>query len=152
MKTEEKFMRAALKEALKAYKKGEVPIGAVIVREGKIVARAHNLREKRQVATAHAEILCIEKACKKLGSWRLDDCEMFVTVEPCPMCAGAVLNARMKKVYFGAFDRKGGAAESNFSILTSGVLNWSAEFVSGILKDDCERMMKEFFAERRKEN
>ena len=143
------FMSLALKEAKKAFEKGEVPIGAVVVQGGKIIARAHNLREKKRIATAHAEILSIEKACKKLGSWRLDDCEMYVTLEPCPMCAGAALNARIKKVYFGASDHKGGAAESNFSVLSSGVLNWTTEYEGGVLKEDCERLVKEFFAMRR---
>ena len=149
MKVDEFFMKAALKEAEKAYSKGEVPIGAVIVRGEKIVARAHNRRESRQMATAHAELLCIEKACKKLKSWRLDDCELYVTVEPCPMCAGAILNARIKRICFGAYDLKGGAAESNFSVLTSGVLNWTTDFAGGVLKEDCERIIKDFFAERR---
>lgn len=150
MKDKFYFMKAALKEAEKAYKKGEVPIGAVIVREDKIIARAHNAREESNIATAHAEIICIEKACKKLKSWRLDDCEIYITVEPCPMCAGAILNARIKKAYFGAYDLKGGAAESNFSILSSGVLNWTTEYEGGVEKEEAERLIKEFFIERRK--
>ena len=149
MKDDIFYMKAALKEAQKAFIKGEVPIGAVVVRDGAIVSRAHNLREKTQVATAHAEILCIEKACKKLKSWRLDDCELYVTVEPCPMCAGAVLNARIKRLVFGATDLKGGAAESNFAVLSGGVLNWKTDFVGGVLKDECEKLMKDFFVERR---
>ena len=150
MKDKFYFMKAALKEAKKAYDEGEVPIGAVIVREQKIIARAHNEREKKNLATAHAEITCIEKACRKLKSWRLDDCEIYITVEPCPMCAGAILNARIKKAYYGAKDLKGGAAESNFSVLSSGVLNWTTESEGGVLDKEAEKLLKDFFVERRR--
>lgn len=104
---EEKFMELAIKEARKAYAKMEVPIGAVIVKNGKVIAKAHNLRETKKQACAHAEILAIEKACKKINAWRLEDSEMYVTLEPCPMCAGAIINSRMKKLYIGAMDQKG---------------------------------------------
>ena len=113
-----KFMNCAIKEAQKALKKDEVPIGAVIVLDGKIIARAHNLMEKTQIATAHAEVLAINKACKKLKSWRLDGAEIYITMEPCPMCAGAIVNARIKKVYFGAYEKKSGSAQSKFKVLT----------------------------------
>ena len=148
--TDEFFMQKALKEPKKAYIRDEVPIGAVIVRDGAVIARAHNERQSKQIATRHAEIICIEKACKKLGSWRLDDCELFVTVEPCPMCAGACLNARLKRVVYGVSEPKGGAVESNFGVLSSGVLNWSCEAVGGVMKEECEKLLKDFFAEKRK--
>ena len=129
----EKFMKAALREAEKAELKEEVPIGCVIVRDGKIIARAHNLRQTKRLATAHAEILAIEKACRKIGDWRLDGMEMFVTLEPCAMCAGAIANSRIKKVYFGAYEKKGGGAVSKFNILTESGLNHVADFEGGVL-------------------
>ena len=144
-----KFMRAALKEALKAARDGEVPVGAVVVMDGKIVSRAHNLMEKTQVATGHAEILAIEKACKKLKSWRLDGAEMYVTVEPCAMCAGAVASARIKKVYFGAYERKSGCAESLYPVLSENGLNHCAESEGGIMEEECSAAMKDFFKWRR---
>ena len=100
---EEKFMKEALKEAKKALDKEEVPVGAVIVKDGKIIARAHNVKETKRNAICHAEILAVQRACKKLGAWRLVDCEMYVTLEPCPMCAGALINSRIKKVYIGIY-------------------------------------------------
>ncbi|MFQ6773022.1 MAG: nucleoside deaminase [Clostridia bacterium] len=109
-------MQLAMLEMYKAGKKLEVPVGAVIVRNGKVIARAHNLKETKQNALYHAEILAIKKACKKLHSWRLDDCEMYVTLEPCPMCAGAIISARIKKLYIGALDEKFGAVISNYQI------------------------------------
>ena len=109
---DEKFMQVAIIEAKKAYKKDEVPIGACIVKDGKVIAKAHNKTEKTQIATHHAEIIAINKACKKLKSWRLDGCEIYVTAEPCAMCAGAIANARIEKVYFGAYESKSGCAES----------------------------------------
>lgn len=145
-------MKASLKEAQKALLKGEVPIGAVVVRDGKIIARAHNLRERKNDATCHAELLAIRKACKKVGGWRLDDCELYVTLEPCIMCAGAILNARIKKVYYGAKEPKGGACESKFSLLSSGVLNWQTDFQGGVLEEKCSSLLTDFFKERRKQN
>ena len=112
MEDKEKFMKEALKEAKKAYEKLEVPVGAVIVKNGKIIARAHNLKETKKDTTKHAEILAIEKASKKLNAWRLLDCEMYITLEPCSMCAGAIINSRIKKIYIGALDEKTGAAGS----------------------------------------
>ena len=110
-------MNEALKEAQKAYKKEEVPVGAIIVKNGKIIARAHNIKETKKNAVGHAEILAIEKACKKLKAWRLLDCEMYVTLEPCSMCAGALINSRIKKVYIGADDPKTGACGSVLNLL-----------------------------------
>ncbi len=144
-----KFMKEAIKEALKAVNKDEVPIGAVIVLNDKIIARAYNLMEKTQLATAHAEILAINKACKKLKSWRLDEAEMYVTIEPCAMCAGAIVNARIKKVYFGAFESKSGCAQSKFSVLTDSGLNHSTEFEGGIEQEICANIIKSYFKSKR---
>lgn len=143
------FMTAALKEAQKAFLEDEVPIGAVIVKDGKIIAKAHNLREKRNIATYHAEIIAIEKACKKLNGWRLDDCELYVTLEPCIMCAGAILNARIKKVYFGAKEPKGGACQSRFDLLSSGALNWQTECIGGVMEEECSQIITDFFRKKR---
>ena len=144
-------MKKALLEAFKALKNDEVPIGCVIVKDGAVIARAHNLRETKKKATAHAEILAIEKACKKLGDWRLDGCELYVTLEPCIMCAGAILNARIKKVYFGAREPKGGAVESRFQLLDKGALNWTTDFEGGVLDEDCALLITEFFRKKRQE-
>ena len=108
----EKYMKEAIKEAKKAELKDEVPIGCVIIKDDKIIARAHNLRESKQQSIAHAEILAIEKACKKIGSWRLENCDLYVTLEPCPMCSGAILQSRISNVIYGAKDFKGGCIES----------------------------------------
>ena len=145
----EKLMKQAIREALKAKEKDEVPIGAVIVKDGKIIARAHNLMEKTQIATAHAEILAINKACKKLKSWRLDECEMFVTIEPCAMCAGAIANARLKKVYFGAYESKSGCAESKYPVLSDSGLNHKVEYLGGIERDICANIIKNYFKSKR---
>lgn len=146
----EKFMKEALKEAKKAYEKLEVPVGAVIVKDGKIIARAHNLKETKFDTTKHAEILAIQKASKKINSWRLIDCEMYVTLEPCSMCAGALINSRIKKVYIGANDEKTGAVGSVFNLLEDYTFNHKVEVEKGILKDECESILKEFFKELRK--
>ena len=144
-----KFMLEAIKEAHKALEKDEVPIGAVIVKDGRVIARAHNLMEKSQLATAHAEILAINKACKKLHSWRLDDAEIYVTVEPCAMCAGAIVNARIKTVYFGAYESKSGCAQSKYPVLTDNGLNHSTEFYGGIEREICANMLKNYFKAKR---
>ena len=149
-KQQKKFMHLAIKQALKAQQLDEVPIGAVIVVDGKVIARAHNLMEKTQLATAHAEILAINKACKKLKSWRLDNAEMFITVEPCAMCAGAIVNARIKKVYFGAYESKSGCAVSKYPVLSDNGLNHTVEFEGGILKEECEGILKNYFKAKRK--
>ena len=145
-----KFMKKAIEQAKKAIALDEVPIGAVIVKDGKILASAFNKRETTQLATAHAEILAINKACKKLKSWRLDDAEMYVTLEPCPMCAGAIVNARIKKVYFGAYEQKSGGATSKFNILSEGGLNHVTEFEGGIMEEECSNMLKSYFKEKRR--
>ena len=144
-----KFMKSAIKEAQKAVLEDEVPIGAVIVLDGKIIAKAHNKMEQTQLATAHAEILAINKACKKLKSWRLDNAEMYITIEPCAMCAGAIANARIKKVYFGAYERKSGSAVSKFSVLTDSGLNHKVEFEGGILEETCAEIIKNYFKAKR---
>ena len=145
----EKFMKEALKEAKKAYKKLEVPIGAVIVKDNKIIARAHNLRETKKQACAHAEILAIEKACKKIGAWRLEECDLYVTLEPCAMCAGAIINSRIKNLYIGAMDEKGGAVGSKINLLKDIKLNHTVEVESGILEEECSKILKDFFKELR---
>ncbi len=149
MKTPEFYMKKALKLAYKAGSEGEVPIGAVIVLNGEVIASAYNKRNQSKDATSHAEILAIKKACKKLGDWRLDGAEMYVTLEPCPMCAGAIVNARIKKVYFGAYERKSGAVMSNYRILFSGGLNHKADAEGGILENECSEVLKKFFKEKR---
>lgn len=143
-------MKAALKEAKKAYDKLEVPVGAVIVKDRKIIARAHNLKETKNDTTKHAEILAIQKASKKLNSWRLIDCEMYVTLEPCSMCAGALINSRIKKVYIGASDQKTGAVGSVFNLLEDYTFNHKVEYEKGVLQDECESILKEFFKKLRK--
>ena len=141
----EDYMKEALKEAKKAFQKEEVPVGAIIVKDGKIIARAHNLKENKKQSTAHAEILAIEKASKKLKAWRLENCEMYVTLEPCSMCAGSLIQARIKKVYIGTDDLKTGACGSVLNLLEDYKFNHKVEVEKGILKDDCEKMLKEFF-------
>lgn len=147
---QEKFMKEALKEAKKAYDKLEVPVGAVIVKDGKVIARAHNLKETKYDTTNHAEIIAIQKASKKLKSWRLLDCEMYVTLEPCSMCAGAIINSRIKKVYIGANDEKTGAVGSVLNLFEDYKFNHNVEFEKGILKKECENILKDFFKELRK--
>ena len=147
---QEKFMKEALKEAKKAYDKLEVPVGAVIVKDGEIIARAHNLKETKFDTTNHAEIIAIQKASKKLKSWRLLDCEMYVTLEPCSMCAGAIINSRIKKVYIGANDEKTGAVGSVLNLFEDYKFNHNVEFEKGILKEDCENVLKDFFKNLRK--
>ena len=139
MKEQEKFMKEALKEAKKAYNKLEIPVGAVIVKNGKIIARAHNQKETKLDTTKHAEILAIQKASKKIGAWRLLDCEMYVTLEPCPMCAGAIINSRIKKVYIGTKDEKTGAVGSVFNLFKDYTFNHNVEAETGILQSQCEQ-------------
>ena len=149
MQEKEIFMKEALKEAKKAYDKLEIPVGAIIVKDGKIIARAHNQKETKCDTTNHAEILAIQKASKKLNSWRLIDCEMYVTLEPCSMCAGAIINSRIKKVYIGTMDEKTGAVGSVFNLFNDYKFNHKVDFEAGILKDECEDILKRFFKELR---
>ena len=149
MQEKEKFMKEALKEAKKAYRKLEIPVGAVIVKDGKIIARAYNQKEIKFDTTKHAEILAIQKASKKLGSWRLIDCELYVTLEPCPMCAGAIINSRIKKVYIGTSDEKTGSVGSVLNLFDDFKFNHQPQYEKGILKNECENMLKQFFKELR---
>ena len=144
-----KFMKEALKEAKKAYVKEEVPVGAIIVKDDKIIARAHNLREKENLSLAHAEILCIKKACKKLNSWRLDGCDMYVTLEPCAMCAGALTQSRIHKVYIGAKDSKNGCVGSISNILDIKTTH-KVEYEYIDHCEECSDILSNFFKELRK--
>lgn len=147
---EETFMKAALKEAQKAALEGEVPIGCVIVKGDKIISRGRNAREKKKNALLHAETVAIDKACKKLSGWRLWECEMYVTLEPCPMCCGAIINSRIRKVVIGAMDPKAGAMGSVVD-LTEFPFNHKPEIITGILKDESQLLLKTFFQNLRKQ-
>lgn len=151
MKQEDAFyMRAALAEAAQAYALGEVPIGAVLVDEtGEIVACGHNLRERDHDATAHAEMIAIRAACERLGRWRLSGLTLYVTIEPCPMCAGAIVMSRVDRVVYGGTDYKAGACESLFNIPGHPALNHHPEVTAGVLAEECAGIMKRFFRERR---
>ena len=147
---QEQFMKQALKEAKKAYNKKEIPVGAVIVKNGEIRARGHNIKEMKNDCTKHAEIIAIQKASKKLDSWRLTDCEMYVTLEPCSMCAGALIQSRIKKIHIGCMDEKTGACGSVLNLLEDYKFNHKIEIEKGILKEECEKILKDFFKELRK--
>lgn len=140
-----KYMKQALIEARKAYVKEEIPVGAIIVRDNKIIARAHNIKEEKNDTTKHAEIIAIQKASKKLDSWRLNDCEMYVTLEPCAMCAGALIQSRIKKVYIGTMDLKTGACGSVLNLLEDYTFNHKVEIEKGIMQQECEKILKDFF-------
>lgn len=140
-----KFMKEALKEAKKAELINEVPVGAVIVKDGKVISRAYNKKETTNSAINHAEIIAIQKANKKLNSWRLLDCEMYVTLEPCSMCAGAILQSRIKKVYIGTMDQKTGSCGSVFNLFDDYKFNHKVDIESGICKDECEKILQDFF-------
>lgn len=150
MENKEKYMKLALKEAKKAYLLDEVPIGCVIVKDDKVIARSFNTREKDKLVSSHCEINAIKKASKKLKDWQLIDCELYVTLEPCPMCAGAIYQARIKKVYFGAYDLKQGALGSSFNLYDVKTLNHHPEIEGGILQDECKELISSFFREKRK--
>ncbi len=150
--TAESFMRSALKWAHRAARRGEVPVGCVIVKNGEIVAHGYNRREMTQDPTEHAEMMAIRKAAAKLGSWRLEDCEIYVTLEPCFMCAAALQQARIPRIYFGARDPKAGALVSQGRHFEEHVLNHKAEVIEGILAEDCSRILKDFFRVLRAEN
>ena len=144
----EKFMREAIKQAKRAAAKGEVPVGAVIVHKGEIIATAFNTRESSKCATHHAEILCIERACAALGGWRLPECTMYVTMEPCCMCAGAIVNARIDRVVYGARDFRFGAMGSLFDVTSFG-LNHTPEVTSGVLGEECASVLTSYFRRKR---
>lgn len=143
------FMQAALQQAQLAAEADEVPVGAVIVRDGCIIARAHNLRETLQDPTAHAELLCMRQAARDIGSWRLDDCTLYITLEPCPMCAGTIINARVKRVVFGASDPKAGAMGSLYD-LSAGLLNHRPQVTKGVLEEACAGILTSYFRARRR--
>lgn len=149
MQEKEKFMKEALKEAKKAYIKEEIPVGAIIVKDNKIIARAYNKKEEKMDTTKHAEIIAIQKASKKLKAWRLTDCDMYVTLEPCSMCAGALIQSRIRKVYIGTEDKKTGACGSVLNLLEDYKFNHKVEIENGILKEECEVILKKFFKELR---
>ncbi|HIJ60170.1 MAG TPA: nucleoside deaminase [Nitrospirae bacterium] len=144
------FMQEALKEAKKAFKKEEVPIGAVIVLDDKIIAKAHNQRERDFNPLGHAELLVIKKASKKLSRWRLNDCTLYVTVEPCVMCAGALINARIKRLVYGCADKKAGAIESLYKIAEDRRLNHNFSLTSRVMELECSKIIKDFFKLKRK--
>lgn len=146
----EKFMRMAIEEAKTALLLDEVPVGAVVVKDGRVIGRGHNLRETLKDATAHAEILAIGEACKELNGWRLFGCDVYVTLEPCPMCAGALVNARIDNLIFGASDYKRGACGSIFNIADDERLNHRLKIISGICEDECVALLQEFFRNKRK--
>lgn len=139
------YMEMAIKEAEKAFKQGDVPVGAVIVCNNKIVAKAYNKKQKKSIATRHAEIEVIEKACKKLKTWYLDDCELYITMEPCLMCAGAILQSRIKKIIYGVDNEKFGCVKSIENVLNNNQFNHNTAIISGVMKEEIEKMLKDFF-------
>lgn len=142
---DEYYMREAIQEALKAKALTEVPIGAVIVMEGEIISRAHNLRETEQSAIAHAEVLAIEQACQATGSWRLENATLYVTLEPCPMCSGAIILSRVKRVVYGASDPKGGCVGTLMNLLQDDRFNHQSDVTSGVLAEECGELLSDFF-------
>lgn len=150
--SDEYYMKLALKQAMKAKQKDEVPVGAVIVKDDVVIARGYNLRESSFDPTSHAEINAIRKACKKMKSWRLEGATIYVTVEPCSMCAGAILWTRIKRVVYGAKDLKGGALGTTYNLYEIKNLNHYPEITSGVLKDECSSLISDFFKEKRQQN
>ncbi|MGB4312053.1 MAG: tRNA adenosine(34) deaminase TadA [Natronincolaceae bacterium] len=144
-KMDEKFMALAIEEAKKAFDKEEVPIGAIIIKDNKVIAKAHNLKETFKNAIYHAEILAIKDACNFLGRWRLTDCTIYVTIEPCPMCAGAILQSRIKELVIGAMDTKSGACGSVINLLNNPGFNHRTEIKTGVLERECSQLMEDFF-------
>ena len=149
MTTDEKFMKKALLEAEKAVAEDEVPVGAIAVLDGKVIARAHNNRERTQNAINHAEMLVIQKACKKLGSWRLDGVTLYVTIEPCPMCMGAIINARVPRVVYGARDKKAGCCGTLYD-LNEGKFNHTTQITQGVLEQECGGIIRRYFESKRR--
>lgn len=149
---EKEFIYETLKLAKKAEKKGEVPIGAVVVRNGKIIARGYNLRQKKRDATLHAEMVAIKKACRVVKDWRLNDCTLYVNLEPCLMCAGAIFNARIGKVVFGAYDTNSGCFGGKCDLSKENMLNANIEVVGGVLQEECQKIITDFFKKARERN
>lgn len=145
----EKYMKIAIKEAYKAYKNGDVPVGAVILKNNKIIAKSYNKRQKKNISTRHAEIDVIEKACKKLKTWYLEDCEIFVTMEPCLMCSGAIIQSRISKLYYGVKNEKFGCVESLESLFDNKKINHNVEVSGNIMRSEIEKMLKDFFKQMR---
>ena len=152
MEKTKKFMLEAIKEAKKAELLDEVPIGCVIVKDNKIISRGHNVRESKNNPVGHAEIIAITKASKKLNSWRLNDCELYVTIEPCIMCSGAIIQSRIKVVYYGAKDYKGGAFGSSIDVLKAENINHHPEIVGGVLEKECSELISRYFKNKREKN
>ena len=142
-------MKEAIRQAKKARALDETPIGAVVVKDGQVIARGCNKRETKGNSLCHAEIIAINKACKKIGDWRLEGCELYVTLEPCPMCAGAIIQSRIEKVYFGAYDYKAGCAESKINLFEENLFNHNVKVQGGILQNECSELLKDFFKELR---
>lgn len=149
MTTDEKYMKEAIRQAKKAYQREETPIGCVIVYEGRIIARGYNKRNWKKNTLAHAEIIAINKASRIIGDWRLENCTMYVTLEPCPMCAGAIVQARIPRVVVGSMNPKAGCAGSVINLLQTPRFNHQAELTTGVLADECSRLMTGFFKELR---
>ena len=147
---DEKYMKEAIKQAKKAAKIGAVPIGCVLVKDGEIIARGYNRRNADKTVLSHAEVTSIKRACKKEGDWRLEDCTLYVTLEPCPMCAGAIVQARIPRVVIGSMNSKAGCAGSVLNLLKEPGFNHQAQVVTGILEEECSEMMSSFFTELRK--
>ena len=152
MEQREKFMQCALAEAKKAYRIDEVPIGAVVVRNGEVIARSHNQKNKYKNAILHAEITALERAQKKLGDWHLNDCDLYVTLEPCPMCSGACINTRVRAIYFGAYDPKAGCCGSLYNLPEDKRFNHRPEVIGGVCEADCAGILSQFFREKRSKN
>lgn len=150
-KQKNKFMKSAIKEARKAMAINEVPVGAVIVKDGKIIARAHNIKEKKDCSIYHAEIVAIQKACKVIGDWRLNDCDIFVTLEPCPMCAGALINSRIGNIYFGAYDERAGCCGTMYNLPCDPRFNHRPNVEGGILQEECAQVLVEYFKLKRQQ-
>jgi tRNA(adenine34) deaminase len=146
---DKKFMKIALEEAKTAGAMGEIPIGAVLVVSGEIIAKGHNMRETWQDATAHAEVVVIQAACKKLKRWRLTEATLYVTIEPCPMCAGAIIMSRIDRLVYGAHDSRAGACESLFNVVNNPALNHQVKVTAGILEQECGKIVKDFMQEKR---
>ncbi|MDG5790112.1 tRNA adenosine(34) deaminase TadA [Evansella sp. AB-P1] len=152
---DEQYMMEALGEAQKAEECEEVPIGAVVVYNNKIIARGYNLREKKQLSTSHAEMIAIQEACREIGSWRLEECTLYVTLEPCPMCAGAIVQSRIRRVVYGAADPKAGCCGTLMNLLDEPRFNHQVPVTSGVLEEKCSEILKQFFKKirrKKKEN
>ena len=150
-KEKQKYMRVAIKLAQKGASLDEVPVGAVIVKDGKIIARSHNLKEKKNCSNYHAEIVAIDKACKSIGDWHLNECDIFVTLEPCAMCAGALINSRIRGVYFGAYDSKAGCCGTLYNLLSDERFNHRPYVEGGIMQEQCAQLLSAYFKEKREQ-